>query len=205
MSSNADDLTARARIRDAAIRLFAEKGIDAASIRDIAQGAGVSSGLLRHHFGSKEGLRDACDEYAMAQITEIGNQFIEFGSLSRVTPEVLLLQRYLVRSTMDGSPAGNALFDQMIEYGMHWLDTSGPKVPDPVAFLALICVMKMSMFTMGDQLTRVLGVDTAEPEGWARMLAASVEIFSRPLVTPEQAEQMRGALARFHTPEDPHE
>jgi hypothetical protein len=61
--------------------------------------------------------------------------------------------------------------------------------------------MKMSMFTMSDQLSRVLGVDVTEPEGWARMLAASVEIFSRPLVTPEQAAQLRAAVARF----TPHE
>ncbi|MGH3750942.1 MAG: helix-turn-helix domain-containing protein, partial [Micromonosporaceae bacterium] len=52
-----EDLTARARIRDAALRLFAERGIGPATIRDIAKAAGVSSGLVRHHFGSKEALR----------------------------------------------------------------------------------------------------------------------------------------------------
>ena len=65
--SSPEDLTARARIRDAAIELFAERGIGSATIRDIAQAAGVSSGLVRHHFGSKDGLRRACDEYAMAE------------------------------------------------------------------------------------------------------------------------------------------
>src|SRR6266542_759545 len=53
-----EDLTARARIRDAALRLFAERGVDGATIRDIAKAAGVSAGLVRHHFGSKEALRD---------------------------------------------------------------------------------------------------------------------------------------------------
>jgi TetR/AcrR family transcriptional regulator, regulator of cefoperazone and chloramphenicol sensitivity len=202
VSSNAGDLTARARIRDAAIRLFAEKGIGAASIRDIAQEAGVSSGLLRHHFGSKEGLRDACDEYAMGQATAIGTRFIEFGLLSRLTPEILLLQRYLVRSAMDGSPAGNTLFDQMIEYGFRWLDSTDLKVPDATAYIAVLCAMKMSMFTMRDQLSRVLGEDVGEPAGWIRMLQASIEIFAHPLVPPELAEQAREALARFETPEE---
>jgi len=54
--SSPSDLTARARIREAAIELFADRGIEGATIRDIAEKAGVSSGLLRHHFGSKEGL-----------------------------------------------------------------------------------------------------------------------------------------------------
>jgi hypothetical protein len=37
------DLTARARIRDAALRLFGEQGFDQATIRGIAEAAGVSS------------------------------------------------------------------------------------------------------------------------------------------------------------------
>src|SRR3954466_7503528 len=109
--SSTDDLTARARIRDAAIALTAERGTAGATVRDIAQAAGVSSGLLRHHFGSKEGLRDACDEYALNQLTVIGTRFTELMLIDRIKPETLQLQRYLVRSLMDGSAAGNALFD----------------------------------------------------------------------------------------------
>ena len=60
-TADPDDLTARARIRDAALHEFGEKGYDGATIRGIAARAGVSSGLLRHHFGSKQELRDACD------------------------------------------------------------------------------------------------------------------------------------------------
>lgn len=202
MSSNSGDLTARARIRDAAVRLFADKGIDATSIREIAQEAGVSSGLLRHHFGSKEGLRDACDEYAMAQVTAIGSRWIELGVLGRISPDILLYQRYLVRSTMDGSPAGNALFDRMIEFGRHWLDSSGLKTDDPVAFIAVLSAMKMSMFILHEQLSRVLGLDVGEPPGWSRMLRASLDIFGQPLVTPELAEQAQDALTRFSNSEE---
>jgi AcrR family transcriptional regulator len=199
---SSQDLTARARIRDAAIALFAERGIEGATIRDIAQAAGVSSGLLRHHFGSKEGLRDACDEYAMSQLTAIGTRFTEMGSLTRITPEVLLMQRYLVRSTMDGSPAGAAMLDRMIEYGEKWLESTDLKVSDPRAYVAVLSAMKMSMYTMRDQLSRVLGVDVGEPAGWSRMLLASIEIFSQPLITPELAEQARIALAGLDTPEE---
>ncbi|MGN8244470.1 TetR family transcriptional regulator [Cellulomonas soli] len=54
------DLTARARIRDAAIECFAEQGFDT-PFRTIAEAAGVSPGLITHHFGSKAALRTACD------------------------------------------------------------------------------------------------------------------------------------------------
>ena len=63
MGSVQDDLTARARIRDAAIELFGRDGFERARVRDIAQRAGVSTGLVLHHFGSKDGLRQACDAY----------------------------------------------------------------------------------------------------------------------------------------------
>ena len=196
------DLTARARIRDAAISLFAERGVDGATVRDIAQEADVSSGLLRHHFGSKEGLRDACDEYALNELTKLSGQFTEFRTLDGLSPRVLLLQRYVIRSMMDGSPAGAAVFDRMVEYGELWLAKSELKTDDPRAFIAVISVMKMSMLTSRDQLSRVLGVDTAEPEGWARVLRASLEIFSTPLVTRSQADLARTALDGLYTPED---
>jgi AcrR family transcriptional regulator len=56
----ASDLTARARIRDAAIECFAESGFDT-PFRTIAQRADVSAGLITHHFGSKAALRAECD------------------------------------------------------------------------------------------------------------------------------------------------
>ena len=200
--SSPGDLTARARIRDAAIELFADRGIEGATIRDIAQKAGVSSGLLRHHFGSKEGLRDACDEYVLSELIGIGTRFTEFQTIDGLTPETLRHQRYITRSVLDGSPAGSALFDRLIEYGERWFMTADVKSEDPRAFIAVLSVMKMSMLTSRDLLSRVLGVDTGEPEGWARVLRASLEIFSTPLVTPEQADLARGALERLHTPEE---
>ncbi|MFF5291950.1 TetR/AcrR family transcriptional regulator [Paractinoplanes globisporus] len=200
--SSQSDLTARARIRDAAIELFADRGIEGATIRDIAQKAGVSSGLLRHHFGSKEGLRDACDEYVLSELIGIGNRFIEFQTVDAITPGILRMQRYITRSVLDGSPAGSALFDRLIEYGERWFDTSDVKSADPKAFIAVLSVMKMSMLTSRDLLTRILGVDTGEPEGWARVLKASLEIFSTPLITTDQADLARGALDRLHTPEE---
>jgi len=54
------DLTARARIREAAITCFATEGFGA-SFATIAKSAGVSPGLITHHFGSKAGLRAECD------------------------------------------------------------------------------------------------------------------------------------------------
>ncbi|WP_305785908.1 TetR/AcrR family transcriptional regulator [Symbioplanes lichenis] len=197
--SSQSDLTARARIRDAAITLIAERGAQATTIRDIADAAGVSSGLLRHHFGSKEGLRDACDEWVQAELTRIRSNALAsaqdvFAAL-RAAP--LRLQSYVLRSTMDGSPAGERMFDAMVQQGEDWIATTDVKTDDPRAYAAVLTALKMGMFILRDQISRAIGQDITEPPGQARMLRASVEIFSRPLVGPELAEQMLAALERY--------
>lgn len=35
-------------------------------LRTVAADAGVTAGLIVHHFGSKDGLRRACDEHVLA-------------------------------------------------------------------------------------------------------------------------------------------
>jgi TetR/AcrR family transcriptional regulator, regulator of cefoperazone and chloramphenicol sensitivity len=52
----------RARIIAAAIRLFGEKGFEAASTRDIAVAAGVNAPALQYYFDNKEGVLRACIE-----------------------------------------------------------------------------------------------------------------------------------------------
>ncbi|CAO3455000.1 Transcriptional regulator, TetR family [Azospirillum argentinense] len=50
---------ARNKVRDAAIALFAQKGVKATTIKDIARAAGVSEGALYRHWASKEELAAA--------------------------------------------------------------------------------------------------------------------------------------------------
>lgn len=51
--------TSKEEILDAAERLFARCGFDGASMREIAQSAGVAQALLHYHFRTKEGLFEA--------------------------------------------------------------------------------------------------------------------------------------------------
>ena len=56
VSKRRDALETQARLLDAAGRLFAAKGFDETSIREICLAAGVNVAAVRHHFGNKEGL-----------------------------------------------------------------------------------------------------------------------------------------------------
>ncbi|MFD9946902.1 TetR/AcrR family transcriptional regulator [Nonomuraea sp. NPDC059023] len=46
----------REQLLDAALRVFAAKGVDGASVKDLAEAAGVTPGLLYRYFESKEAL-----------------------------------------------------------------------------------------------------------------------------------------------------
>lgn len=59
----------RARIRDAAVLRFARDGFTV-GLRQIAEDAGVTAPLIVHYFGSKDGLRAACDTHVLAMIRE---------------------------------------------------------------------------------------------------------------------------------------
>lgn len=62
-----EDLSARERLRDAGLRQFAAHGYEGTNLRAIAAEAGVTVGLIRHHFGSKEGLRDAVERWVVGR------------------------------------------------------------------------------------------------------------------------------------------
>lgn len=53
----------RARIIEAAVSVFGERGYDGASTRDIANAAGVNSPALQYYFDGKEGVYLACVEH----------------------------------------------------------------------------------------------------------------------------------------------
>ncbi len=71
MSKTGEDLkgsvaiaNSRLSLLKAAIRVFAEKGFDGSSIREIADAAGVNSSLISFHFGGKAGLHAAALHFA---------------------------------------------------------------------------------------------------------------------------------------------
>jgi len=57
-----EDLTAKARIRNTALDLYAQYGEERISLRAVGSEAGVTLGLVQHHFKTKAGLREAVDQ-----------------------------------------------------------------------------------------------------------------------------------------------
>ncbi|MFV1441602.1 MULTISPECIES: TetR/AcrR family transcriptional regulator [unclassified Phaeobacter] len=55
----------------ATLELVAEKGVRGATVRDIAERANVTQGLIRHYFSSKEELMTAAYEHHMVTISDL--------------------------------------------------------------------------------------------------------------------------------------
>ena len=62
--------SAPARLIEAAMRRFESEGRDAVNVMDVARDAGVTTGSLYHHFGSKEGLYVVIREEMERRMTE---------------------------------------------------------------------------------------------------------------------------------------
>jgi AcrR family transcriptional regulator len=114
------DLTAVARIRDAAVAQFGEHGFGV-GVRSIAETAGVSAGLVIHHFGSKDGLRAACDHHVAELIRTTKSDSLQshepaawFAQLAEIE-DFAPAMSYLVRSMQSGSELAKSLWRSMID------------------------------------------------------------------------------------------
>src|ERR1700757_1244794 len=116
---SADDLTAAARIRDAAIERFGEQGFGV-GLRSIAEAAGVSAALVIHHFGSKDGLRKACDDY-VAEAMRSSDPATWFAAMAEIE-EYAPLMAYLVRSMQSGGELARTFWRTMMDNAEGYLD-----------------------------------------------------------------------------------
>jgi AcrR family transcriptional regulator len=121
------DLTATARIRDAAIEQFGQHGFGV-GLRAIAEAAGVSAALVIHHFGSKEGLRKACDDFVVEEIRNSKSETIQssdpatwFAALAEIESYAPLVS-YLVRSMQSGGELAKMLWQSMIDSAYEYME-----------------------------------------------------------------------------------
>ena len=183
-----EDLTARARIREAALEHFARDGYDRATIRAIAKTAGVSPGLLRHHYGSKDALREACDHYVFEMLHRVNADLLADPSASAHTQQTSKpFGRYVARSLADGSPTVGPIFDELVKMTEAWLaraDESRTDTPtvDRRIRAALVTAMKIGIPLLHEHVSRALGTDMFGPEGDRLIALASLDIYSHALI-----------------------
>jgi AcrR family transcriptional regulator len=204
MRSARDDRTARAVIRDEALRLFAARGPDGVTVRQIAAAAGVSPGLVVHHFGSKDGLREEVDRHVLGLFEAM---FAEMtadsapglfdpaatGSLAeaivRHLPPDSPVPAYLRRLLLADGDAGRELFRRLYQMStalMGVLVQSGLAGPgaDPAVRAAFLMANDLAVLLLRDHLADVLGVDPLSGEGMTRWAREVLAIYAAGLISP---------------------
>lgn len=199
-----EDLTARARIRDAALAQFAERGYSGTTIKGVAEAAGVSIGLVQHHFGTKEDLRRACDTYAADTLGSLdglgvtGGEITDPDFLSVMFQHSPLILRYVARAMVDGSPSGAAFFDNGAAVAEAFLSSTWPERFPPGSDRArdagtVMAGMHQATIVLHEHLSRRMGADVLAAENTARIGLAMFDIYA---VMAEFAASDTGAAIR---------
>jgi AcrR family transcriptional regulator len=203
MATEPEDLTARARIREAAVRLFGDLGFERTTFRAIADIAGVAPSLVRHHYGTKQNLRAACDEQLIKVLRRMNDRVEAAGieAAPDVRPSAALgpYQRYLARALSEG--AAGALFDEFVRIHERWLELADraredPPLADRRARAVVRAAMTLSTAVLHEQVSRAMDADLTTPQGELRLLSAVLDVQSHPMTTPQEAAAARAALER---------
>jgi AcrR family transcriptional regulator len=194
-----EDLTTKARLRETALALFADRGIAATSLRSIAAAAGVSPGLVIHHFGSKDGLRRAVDGVVVKRITAALSE-VPIGSsgaslidqraevLARVlAPQPALLQ-YIAQALSESGEAAGELFALLYTKARadRALADAGVIRADSDPFWRALqqLVLIVGPLLLRPLIEQQLGGSLFEPGNFERWMRANADLLKHGIYTP---------------------
>lgn len=177
------------RIRDAAIVEFADRGFDGASLRDIAARAGVSAALIVHHFGSKAGLRDACDAHVVQTLVTDKSRLGGAGAAGMMRAALAdraaytPLLDYLARMLASPGPAADALFDALTGATRELLEQQRAagmmrEQSDMEVTVAMVTLYGLAPVLLRRQLARSLGESDLTETLLRRMTLPLLELYT---------------------------
>jgi AcrR family transcriptional regulator len=206
----ADDRSTRARIRDAAIEAIGTYGISGATARRVADAAGVSPGLVIHHFGSMDGLRRACDDHIADAIRRYKESAITEGpSLDLLAAfrraELHGATAYLANVLVEDSPTVGLLVDHLVDDAESYLELgveTGMMKPtvDPRRRAVVIALWSLGALVLHRHVERLLGVDLtdddlAEDASMAAYVMPAFDILGRGVLTDEFLETLESTFS----------
>lgn len=145
--------------------------------------------MVVHHFGSKDGLRRACDEHVLDAIRAGGEA--DIGALAEVLQAATPMRRYLARALLDGTDSASALFTEIVDRTQEWLaqgEAEGWVRPTADARARAVTYVSwlLAPLVLGDQVGRLLGGDPAETATAVRGARAGLEMLTGGLFTDDR-------------------
>ena len=198
-----DDRTTSARLRDACIEIVSDAGAKAATARAVADRAGVSLGLIRHHFGSMGELLHACDRHLAGLVRARKEEAIAAGSAFDALGAVRAtgsdhIMGYLAMRLGDDADGINDLVDVMIADAEGYITSSveaGLMTPsaDEHARAAMLTIYALGSLALHKHLGRHFDLDIrstelADEPGFTRYLRVQMEVFSGLLAPAVRAQ-----------------
>lgn len=184
------------RILRAALERFAIAGLSA-PLRTVAEDAGVSAGLIIHHFGSREQLLSACDRRAL-EITRETKLEVMTGDAGVMLTQLAEIDRYapvvgfVLRRLQAGGPMAAQLIDGFVADAVVYFtegEAAGMITPsrDPAARARVLTEMALGALLLQLPAQRE-PLDLAELPLWLRahydaMMLPMLELFTTPLLT----------------------
>jgi AcrR family transcriptional regulator len=133
-----DSSGSREKLLEVALQLFAEKGLDGVTTRDIAREAGLNISLISYYFGGKEGLYKACitdfAEYVQGHLAKLASavedqeitrdSYIRFmkaliSTMVTIKQKSPQISEIMIREVVEGLPHARevyeTVFSQMAE------------------------------------------------------------------------------------------
>ncbi len=201
-----DISNARDRLIKVSMGLFAERGFDGVTVRDIATAAGVSVGLINHHFGSKDGLREAVDRYflgqfeealtvgdARAAVSSVGDrtdagldQITEWveGWIGRHIEDWDASKAYMRRALLEGNDWGASLFERFYQVARTTVDRMDVSSHiradvDRLWLPFLIMYLEVGTLLLEPYVERILGKSPFDRTLWRRRHRAYIDLIYR--------------------------
>lgn len=188
----------REAVLDAALSLFAERGFEGASIRDIAQRAETSHAVIRQHFGAKDDLWRAAVERMFERFAQDMNPHAWQTDQPLKMRLEAFLRNYVsycarhpehLRIMMHESLGDSVRLDWIVEKyvapahrDVEPLLTAAmeagyvPRMPI-ISLVYTIAASAQSLFALRAEALRIYGVDTTEGSAVAQHADALVSLF----------------------------
>ncbi|NUP04805.1 MAG: TetR/AcrR family transcriptional regulator [Polyangiaceae bacterium] len=184
---NADAQATQAKILATAYDLFAARGIDGASVRDIAKGASVSLAMVHHYFGSKQGLYEACIDAMLKELGGLRSELEAKLALNERPPIELLSEAVRIgyRFAREHRKAVRLLQRSLVDTGE--LDAR---------------VREKNVVPFLDNVSQVLGGITSRPSSVLRLPIQSVVflVVRYAITSDRELAALVGDAAIEHTP-----
>ncbi len=164
------------RILSAARQEFGDRGPDGATIRAIAQRAGVDPSLVMQHFGNKQSLF----ALAVTPVADLVDDDVP-GHLAEVLDvrlrELPSATRALLRSMLTSADAARTMSAHLADRADRLADTAAS---DDAELRAAVLVSSILGVTIARHFLEVPGLSAADPDDVARVLSAILPTSGEP-------------------------